>query len=141
MRKLLCELTKGIALSSAARSKSNNCAERTVTKIWMPASLLDLASTLRPGQCLRSSRTPQCTKLVHDPFNYMTRESHSRETLIFHRCLLRGILSKRTRALDKQYSFSCIIAVGRSLLSLAHSLDQPSDRPNERTNEREGNAS
>jgi len=47
MRKLICELTKGIGLSSAASSRSDNYAKETVTKITMSASLFDFASISR----------------------------------------------------------------------------------------------
>lgn len=151
MRKLLCELTKGTGLSSTVRSKSNNYVERTVTKIWMPASLLDLASTSRSGQCLRSSRAPQCTRFVHDPFNYMTREvlgdSHFSpmpitgnpfETLA---CALSLSLSP---SFNKQCPFSCIITIDLAFcLSLTRSFHRPIDWPieRERTTKREEKAS
>jgi len=47
MRKLICELTKGIGLSFAASSRSYNYAKETVIKITMLASLFDFASISR----------------------------------------------------------------------------------------------
>lgn len=139
MRKLLCELTKGTGLSSTVRSKSNNYVERTVTKIWMPASLLDLASTSRSGQCLRSSRAPQCTRFVHDPFNYMTREVLRR--LSFFTDAYYGESFRNARvcplslssSFNKQCPFSCIITIDLAFcLSLTRSFHRPIDRPIER---------
>lgn len=103
MRKLICELTKGIGLSSAASRRV-----RTITlRRLLPKSRCPHRYSILPripGQCPRDSNTTM-PRLVHDRFNYMTREARGPSFFIVHP--LWRILSKRSFALDKQCPFFC----------------------------------
>lgn len=128
MRKLICELTKGIGLSSsAASSGSDNYAKETVTKITMPPHRYSILPRI-PGQCLARFKYHNA-RLVHDRFNYMTREAR-RPSFFIETHYDESFLNVLSLSTNNAHFFARNNNRTRAFVSCSRALDRPTWKGN-----------